>query len=153
MKGGRYALTDGDWHLKTRAGPRLIASCPLDESKLAALDLHDDTEEKSGDDLQPVRGTGARVSGHGGPDPHIESLASRKGVYLIWRTDALVAWPVGDCPEPGCARSAIRGADRPGGLRGYRAGSFALNMAGCRCASIAEVRAGGGVVFPPMRLR
>ena len=119
VKGGRYALTDGDWYLKTREGPRLITSCPLDESKLAALDLHDDTEEKAETTYNPFV-VPVLVFPDMEPDPHIESLASRKGVYLIWRTDALCGMPVGDCTEPGCARSAISGADRPGGLRGYR---------------------------------
>ena len=39
VKGGRYLLIDGEWYLKTRNGVKLIESCPLDETKLAALDL------------------------------------------------------------------------------------------------------------------
>ena len=45
VKGGRYLLIDGEWYLKTRDGVKLIESCPLDETKLAALDLHDDIKE------------------------------------------------------------------------------------------------------------
>ena len=39
VKGGRYWLSDGDWHLKTRDGVKAVGSCPLDEAWLAALDL------------------------------------------------------------------------------------------------------------------
>ena len=45
VKGGHYLLIDGEWYLKTRDGVKLIESCPLDETKLAALDLHDDIKE------------------------------------------------------------------------------------------------------------
>ena len=61
VKGGRYVLIDGDWHLKTREGLQPVKSCPLDEAKLAALDLHDDIEEVGGDRLQPLRHSGAGV--------------------------------------------------------------------------------------------
>ena len=45
VKGGHYLLIDGEWYLKTRDGVKLVESCPLDETKLAALDLHDDIKE------------------------------------------------------------------------------------------------------------
>ena len=45
VKGGRYLLVDGDWYLKTRSGVKSVRSCPLDEAKLGALDLHDDIED------------------------------------------------------------------------------------------------------------
>ena len=45
VKGGKYLLIDGEWYLKTREGNKHVRSCPLDETKLAALDLHDDIKE------------------------------------------------------------------------------------------------------------
>ena len=136
VKGGRYALTDGDWHLKTRAGPRLITSCPLDETKLAALDLHDDTHEKAETTYNPFV-VPVLVFPDMEPDPHIESLASRKGVYLIWRTDALVE----------CLSEIARSRGAPEALsveridqevRAVTDGLIRLNMSGDRRTSIAE---------------
>ena len=51
VKGDHYRLIDGDWHLKKREAFQHVASCPLDETKLAALDLHDDIEEQAEDGL------------------------------------------------------------------------------------------------------
>ena len=65
VKGGRYLLIDGEWYLKTRDGVQPVRSSPLDEAWLGALDLHDDIEELAEDDLQPVRHSGAGISGHG----------------------------------------------------------------------------------------
>ena len=48
VKGGHYLLIDGEWHLKTREGLQPVKSCPLDETKLAALDLHDDMARRTG---------------------------------------------------------------------------------------------------------
>ena len=45
VKGGRYLLVDGEWYLQTREGIRPVRSCPLDETKLSTLDLHDDIKE------------------------------------------------------------------------------------------------------------
>ena len=42
VKGGRYLLSDGEWHLATRDGVQPIAASPLDEAWLAARNLHDD---------------------------------------------------------------------------------------------------------------
>ena len=47
VKGGHYLLIDGEWRLKTRDGPVPIETSPLDETWLAALDLHDDIEERA----------------------------------------------------------------------------------------------------------
>ena len=136
VKGGGYELIDGDWHLKTREGSRLITSCPLDESKLAALDLHDDIHEKAETTYNPFV-VPVTVFPDMEPDPGIESLASRKGVYLIWRTDALVE----------CLAEIARSRGAPEALSAERIsreacavtdGLIRLNMAGCRCASIAE---------------
>ena len=53
VKGGHYRLVDGDWHLQTRDGLKAVASCPLDEAKLSALDLHDDIKERTQTDYNP----------------------------------------------------------------------------------------------------
>lgn len=144
VKEGRYALTDGDWYLKTRAGPRLITSCPLDESKLAALDLHDDTEEKAETTYNPFV-VPVLVFPDMEPDPHIESLASRKGVYLIWRTDALVE----------CLSEIARSRGAPEALSVERIdrevcavtdGLIRLNMSGDRRTSIAEAEPVAGSI-------
>ena len=91
VKGGHYRLIDGDWHLKKREAFQPVASCPLDETKLAALDLHDDIEEKAKTAYNPFAvPVPVPVFPDMEPDPVIEKLASHKGVYVIWRTGALV---------------------------------------------------------------
>ena len=82
-------LIDGDWWLKTRDGVQLITSCPLDEAKLAALDLHDDIAERACTTYNPyvipvVAFTDTK------PDPAIESVAKRRGVYVVWGWEHLL---------------------------------------------------------------
>ena len=89
VKGDHYRLIDGDWHLKKREAFQHVASCPLDETKLAALDLHDDIEEQAETAYNPFA-VPVLVFPDMEPDPVIEKLASRKGVYVFWRTGALV---------------------------------------------------------------
>ena len=63
---------------------------PLDEAWLAALDLHDDIGELAATPYNPyVIPVLAFCDME--PDPAIEGLARRKGVYLVWRTNDLVA--------------------------------------------------------------
>ena len=69
VKGGRYLLIDGEWYLKTREGLQPVKSCPLDETKLAALDLRRH-QRMCAYRLQPVRHSGAGVSGHGARSGH-----------------------------------------------------------------------------------
>ena len=90
MKGGHYLLIDGDWHLKTRDGLVPIEKSPLDEAWLAALDLHDDIEELAATPYNPYVIPVLALADME-PDPAIERLAQRKGVYLVWRTGDLVA--------------------------------------------------------------
>ena len=90
VKGGRYLLIDGDWHLKTRNGPVPIEKCPLDEAWLAALDLHDDIEELAATPYNPFV-VPVLAFADMEPDPAIQRLARRKGVHLVWRTGDLVA--------------------------------------------------------------
>lgn len=90
MKGGRYLLIDGDWYLKTREGSRLITSCPLDEAKLAALDLHDDIAERAHTDYNPFVIPVLAFPDVTEADPSIGNLAKRKGVYVVWGAENLL---------------------------------------------------------------
>ena len=90
VKGGHYLLIDGEWYLKTRNGPVPIETSPLDEAWLAALELHDDIEDRAATPHNPYV-IPVLVFADMEPDPVIERLARRKGVYLVWRTDDLVA--------------------------------------------------------------
>ena len=89
-KGGHYLLIDGDWYLKTRNGLVPIETSPLDEAWLAALELHDEIEERAATPYNPYV-IPVLVFADMEPDPVIEALARRKGVYLVWHTDDLVA--------------------------------------------------------------
>ena len=89
VKGGHYALIDGDWHLRTRDGVKAVRSCPLDEAKLAALDLHDDTKERACTPYNPYV-IPVVVFTDTKPDPSIENLARRKGVYVVWGAENLL---------------------------------------------------------------
>ena len=90
VKGGHYLLIDGEWHLKKGNHLVPIEKSPLDEAWLAALELHDDIEERAATPYNPYIIPVLAFSDMD-PDPVIEGLARRKGVYLIWRTDDLVA--------------------------------------------------------------
>ena len=90
VKGGHYRLIDGEWYLKTSDGPVPIETSPLDEAWLAALDLHDDIEGRAATPYNPYV-LPVLVLADMEPDPVIEGLARRKGVYLVWRTGDLVA--------------------------------------------------------------
>ena len=89
VKGGHYVLIDGEWYLKTRDGVKLIESCPLDETKLAALDWHDDIKELAKTTYNPYV-IPVLVFPDMEPDEAIKSLAKRKGVYVIWGTEHLM---------------------------------------------------------------
>ena len=90
MKGGRYLLVDGAWRLKTRDGVRLVESCPLDDTKLAALDLHDDIEELAKTTYNPYV-IPVLAFPDMKPDEAIKNLAKRQGVYPVWGTGHLMA--------------------------------------------------------------
>ena len=91
VKGGRYLLIDGEWCLKTREGSRLVKSCPLDEAKLAALDLHDDIAERACTPHNPYVIPVLSFPDMTEPDAAIESMARRKGVYVVWGTKNLLS--------------------------------------------------------------
>ena len=90
VKGGIYLIIDGRWYLKKRDGLRPVTSCPLDETKLAALDLHDDIEELAVTHYNPFA-LPVLVFPDMEPDVAIESLAKRAGVYVIWGVRDLLA--------------------------------------------------------------
>ena len=90
VKGGRYDLIDGDWYLKKREGMEPVRSCPLDEAKLATLDLHDDISDRACTPYNPYV-IPVLVFPDMGPDRAIEQLAKRKGVYVIWGSGNLLA--------------------------------------------------------------
>ena len=90
VKGGRYGLVDGEWHLKRRDGLLHVASCPLDETKLAALDLHDDIAELAQTAYNPFV-VPVLVLPDMEPDDAINNLAKRRGVYPVWGADRLMA--------------------------------------------------------------
>ena len=89
VKGGRYQLEDGDWYLQTRDGLRPVRTCPLDEAKLGALDLHDDIAQRGGTAYNPYVVPALSFPDMTQADPAIEHLAKRKGVYVIWGTENL----------------------------------------------------------------
>ena len=90
VKGGRYLLIDGEWYLKTRTGIKSVRSCPLDETKLAALDLHDDIEELAKTTYNPYV-IPVLMFPDMEPDRAIKQLAKRTGVYVIWGVGNLLA--------------------------------------------------------------
>ena len=90
VKGGRYLLVDGEWRLKTRDGVRLVESCPLDDTKLAALDLHDDIKELAATHYNPYV-IPVLMFPDMAPDGAIKQLAKRTGVYVIWGVRNLMA--------------------------------------------------------------
>ena len=105
VKGGHYLLINGEWHLKTRNGVVPIETSPLDEAWLAALELHDEIKERAATPHNPYV-IPVLVFADMEPDPVIEALARRKGVYLVWRTDDLVA----------DLSAVVRGREIPGEL-------------------------------------
>ena len=91
VKGGRYLPIDGELHLRTRDGVRPVKSCPLDESKLGALDLHDDIKERARTPYSPYVIPVLSFPDMTEPDESIENLARRKGVYVVWGVENLLA--------------------------------------------------------------
>ena len=90
VKGGRYLLIDGEWYLKTRDGLQPVKSCPLDEAKLAALDLHDDIEDLAETHYNPFV-IPVLMFPDMEPDLAIKQLARRTGVYVVWGVGNLLA--------------------------------------------------------------
>ena len=133
VKGGRYLLIDGDWHLKTREGNKHVRSCPLDETKLAALDLHDDIKECAQTVYNPYV-IPVLVFPDMEPDRAIEQLARRTGVYVIWGVGNLLA----DLEEIVRSRrvSEALGMDRIAGeVHAVTDGLICLERLGKRCVA------------------
>ena len=89
VKGGPHLLIDGEWHRRTPAGVQPVRSSPLDEAWLAALDLHDDIEALAETAHNPFV-IPVLLFPDMDPDPDIQSLAKRKGVYVTWGTEDLL---------------------------------------------------------------
>ena len=90
VKGGHFQLIGGEWHRKTRKGVQAVGISPLDETWLAALDLHDEIAEQAHADYNPFV-VPVLVFTDMEPDPAIMRLAERKGVYLVWGVASLVS--------------------------------------------------------------
>ena len=90
VKGGRYLLIDGELRLRTRDGVQPIATSPLDEAWLSALDLHDEIGERARTSYNPFVVPVLLFPDMTEPDAAIENLARRKGVYVVWGTDHLL---------------------------------------------------------------
>ena len=89
VKGGHYLLSDGDWFLKTREGLLPVSSSPLDEAKLAALDLRDDIQERASTPYNPYV-IPVMAFADMDPNPAIRQLAQRMGVYVVWGWENLL---------------------------------------------------------------
>ena len=89
MKGGICVLIDGGWHLRTREGYQTVKSCPLDETKLVALDPHDAITARAKTARNPFV-IPVLVFPNMDPNVAIGNLAGRKAVYPVWGTANLV---------------------------------------------------------------
>ena len=90
VKGGHYQLIGGEWHRKTRNGVQAVDTSPLDETWLAALDLHDEIAEWGRTGYSPYT-VPVLAFPDMEPDPAIMRLAERKGVYVVWGVTSLVS--------------------------------------------------------------
>ena len=86
VKGGRYELRQGEFYLHTQGEVIHIASSPIDEAWLAALDLHDDIVDKLAPAYDPFV-LPVLCFPDMQPDEQIEKLAHRKRVCLLWQCD------------------------------------------------------------------
>ena len=86
VKGGGYELRQGEFYLHTQGRVEPIASSPIDEAWLAALDLHDDIVDKLAPAYDPFV-LPVLCFPDMQPDEQIEKLAHRKRVCLLWQCD------------------------------------------------------------------
>ena len=86
VKGGHYQLANGEFELHTQGRVEPIASSPIDEAWLAALDLHDDIVDKIAPAYDPFV-VPVLCFPDMKPDEQIEKLARRKRVCLLWQCD------------------------------------------------------------------
>ena len=86
VKGGHYELQEGEFSLHTRDGLIRVASSPIDEAWLGALDLHDDIVDRLAPAYDPFV-VPILAFPDMDPDEAIEKLARRKRVNLLWRSD------------------------------------------------------------------
>ncbi len=90
VKGGHFQLIGGEWYRKTRYGVQAVEKSPLDETWLAALDLHDEIAERAHTGYNPFV-IPVLAFPDMEPDPAIMHLAERKGVYVVWGVASLVS--------------------------------------------------------------
>ncbi len=90
VKGGHYQVIGGECHLKTRNGVQAVETSPLDETWLAALDLHDEIAERGRAGYNPYV-VPVLAFPDIEPDQAVMRLAERKGVYLVWGVASLVS--------------------------------------------------------------
>ena len=90
VKGGHYQLMGGEWHRKTRNGLQAVGTSPLDETWLAALDLHDDIAERGRAGYNPYV-VPVLAFPDMEPDQAIMRLAQRKGVHVAWGVASLLS--------------------------------------------------------------
>ena len=86
VKGGQYELRQGEFYLHTRGEVIPIASSPIDEAWLAALDLHDDIVDQLAPPYDPFV-VPVLYFPNMQPDEQMEKLANRKRVNLLWQCD------------------------------------------------------------------
>ena len=86
VKGGHYQLANGEFELHTQGRVIPIASSPIDEAWLGALDLHDDIVDKLAPPYDPFV-VPVLCFPDMKPDEQIEKLARRKRVCLLWKCD------------------------------------------------------------------
>ena len=86
VKGGNYQLANGEFELHTQGRVEPIASSPIDEAWLAALDLHDDIVDKIAPPYDPFV-VPVLCFPDMKPDEQIEKLARRKRTCLLWQCD------------------------------------------------------------------
>ena len=86
VKGGHYQLVNGEFELHTQGRVEPIASSPIDEAWLAALDLHDDIVDKLAPAYDPFV-LPVLCFPDMQPDEQIEKLARRKRVCPLWQCD------------------------------------------------------------------
>ncbi len=125
VKGGRYVLVDGEWHLRTRRGLMAVDASPLDEAWLGALDLHDDIAELAETGYNPFV-TAALAFPDMEPDTDMANLARRKAVHLLWGDD-----PVGQLEQIVRERSVAPALDAERISREVQAVSDGLIRLGC----------------------
>ena len=86
VKGGRYFLKNGKWHLNTENGPQR-KKCPLRKTWDATMSLHDELVDVLDHEAFFIA---VLVFPDMEPDQAIIAKAKRSNVHVLWGTDGLV---------------------------------------------------------------